>query len=716
MEKIENILLKAEKEGRYSLYESEVYQVLERVGMKTRNYGVVKDISELEDARKNYGNKLVMKISSNDIAHKTNIDAVKIVDNDLDILENTYEQIMENVKRKKPEANIHGILLTEYVDVDHEILLSMLYDNQFQNFITVGFGGVMTEIYKDISIRLAPTSKKELHNMLKELKGYPIIEGYRNKKGIDKKQLVNTIHKLNKLAKQFSVYSNSEFIITELEINPLAISENHMSPIDGLLRFERKEKKKRTPVSVKGIEKFFKPKSVALIGATDELRPNGNLKEGNIIFHNLLKSNIPRVYPVNIKKEEIFGEKCYKNVKDIPDDIDLAIVVIPAKVTPGVMEDLKEKKVKNAIVIGGGFGELGKEGKDLEDNLKEIITDGKIRLIGPNCLGTYFEETQLNTVFLTKEKFEINRKKQNNVSIITQSGAVGINLVQSLKNLGINAFISVGNMIDLETDYAALMKYFEKEKGTAVTGIYVEGFKDGRRFYETAKRLKKPIIIIKGGKSQEGANATTSHTGSMAGNYEVSKATFKQSKIIEAKTSQEFADLIKTFSYLKDREVKGKKIAIVSNAGGLGVLSADVVKSSNLKLAKYSQETKNLLSQYYEEYLKHNVGDNPTDLGGGVSDENFMNCLEIILKDSNSDGVVISPGIETQPMHEKPLIENIIKLFEETKKPIVVTLAFNPQNRKLIEMMEESVIPCYHSPERGVNALGKFMNYKLNIR
>ena len=305
-------------------------------------------------------------------------------------------------------------------------------------------------------------------------------------------------------------------------------------------------------------------------------------------------------------------------------------------------------------------------------------------------------------------------KEPNNVAVVTQSGAVGINLMLSMQNVGVRSFISVGNMIDKKTDYAALLKYLDKEKETEVIGLYVEGFKNGKRFYKTAKGLKKPIVVIKGGKSKAGSKATTSHTGSMAGNYAVAKAAFKQANLIEAETSQEFFDTIKIFSYMYKKKVKGNNIAIVSNAGGLGVLSADMVEKTNLKLAKYTDLTKEKLAKYYPDYLRNNVGDNPSDLGGGVNDEDFIKCLHIILEDQNVNGVVVSPGVETVPMREEPLVKNIIRLFKETKKPILVTMADSYHNRALMDMMEESNIPCYTSPEQGVKALNKFIAYRLS--
>lgn len=713
---IEEILEKAESEKRYDLYEHEVYKVLKLIGMPTVRYDIVNEKTNFKKLLKNYGPKIVMKISSPDIAHKTDVGGVKFLDNNPKKVKKSYQMMVEKVQKLKPEAKITGALITEFVKVDYELLLSMLYDEHFEHFITIGLGGTLTEVYKDVAIKLAPASKNDIKSMVQGLKSYPIIKGYRGKKGINEESLVNAVQKLNQLAEKFSPYSKSKYLITELEINPLASTGEDVIPLDGILRFKRKEKKIRTPVSAEGIEKFFKPESVAVIGATDEKRPNGEDKEGKIIFENMLNSKVSQVYPVNPKREQVLGRQCYKSVKDIPSLVDLAIVVVPAKFTPQVMEDLKEKNVKNTIIIGGGFSELGSEGKKLEDQIKKTIKDGNIRVIGPNCIGTYSKETHLKTIFLSETEFGVPEKEPNNVAVITQSGAVGINLMLSMKNVGIRSFVSAGNMVDPKTDYAALLQYLEDEKETEVIGLYVEGFKDGRRFYEEVKKLKKPIVIIKGGKSEEGSKATTSHTGSMAGNYEVAKAAFKQANIIEAETSQEFFDTVKMFSYMHRKKVGGNNIAIVSNAGGLGVLSADMAARTNLKLAEYTSLTKEKLAKYYPDYLKNNVGNNPSDLGGGINDEDFIKCLHIILEDNNVNAVVVSPGVETQPMRDDPLIKNIIRLFNETKKPIIVTMANSENNRKLMDMMEEKNIPCYTTPEQGVKALDRYITYILSVR
>jgi 3-hydroxypropionyl-CoA synthetase (ADP-forming) len=714
MKSIEEILKNAESENRFSLCEHEVYEVLSLIGMDVKRYDLVDEKTNFKKVLKNYGPKVVMKISSPDIAHKTDVGGVVFLDNNHKKVKKEYKNMIKNVKEKKPDAKITGALLTEYVPIDYEVLVSMLYDEQFGHFLTVGLGGTLTEVYKDIAIRLAPANKNDIKEMLQELKSCPILAGYRGKKGANIESLVEQIHKLNMLEEKFSPYSSSKYLITELEINPIATSGEQAVSIDGILNFKRKERKTRRPVSIEGIEKFFNPESVAVIGATDEKRPNGQDKEGKIIFENMLKSNAKNVYPVNPKREQIFERKCYKTIKDIEQPVDLAIVVVPAKATPQVMEDAKEKGTKNVIIIGGGFSELGSEGKKLEDQIMKIIKEGNIRVIGPNCVGTYSKETHLKTIFLSEDEFNVPEKEPNNVAVITQSGAVGINLMTSLRNVGIRSFVSVGNMIDPETDYAALLKYLENEKETEVIGLYVEGFKDGKRFYNNVKTLKKPVVIIKGGRSEAGSKATTSHTGSIAGNYEVAKAAFKQAGIIEAETSQEFFDTIKMFSYSYKKKVEGNNIAIVSNAGGLGVLSADMTAKTNLKLAKYTELTKERLTKYYPDYLRNNVGDNPSDLGGGINDEDFMKCLHIIIEDHNVNAVIVSPGVETQPMRDMPLVSNIIRLFNEVNKPIIITMADSNNNRKLIDLMEEKNIPCYLTPEQAVKALDKYINYKLS--
>ncbi|MBM3200509.1 hypothetical protein FJZ53_06225, partial [Candidatus Woesearchaeota archaeon] len=557
MKGIEEILEKAESENRFSLYEHEVYEVLKHLGINIVRYDLADDKTNFKKVLKNYGKKVVLKISSPDIAHKTDVGGIKILPNNPKTVKKAYKDMIKTVSEKKPGAKITGALLTEYAQISHEVLVSMLYDDQFGHFITAGLGGTLTELYKDVSIKLAPVSKKEVQEMLEELKSYPILAGYRGKEGVNIEALTEQIIRLNALAEKFSPYSNSKYLITELEINPIAGSGDKVVALDGILNFKRKERKERTAITVEGVEKFFKPENVAVIGATDEKRPNGQDKEGKVIFENMLKSSVKNVYPVNPKKEEVFGKKCYKSVKDIEQPVDLSVVIVPAKATPQVMEEIKEKNCKNVIIIGGGFSELGKEGKKLEDRLLKILKEGDIRVIGPNCVGTYSEETKLKTIFLTEDEFNVPEKEPNNLSVVTQSGAVGVNLMIALRNVGIRNFISAGNMIDPKTDYAALMKYLENDAATKIIGVYVEGFKEGKRFYKAAKQLAKPVVIIKGGKSKEGSKASTSHTGSIAGNYEVARAAFKQAGIIEAETSQEFFDIVKMFSYSHNKKVEG---------------------------------------------------------------------------------------------------------------------------------------------------------------
>ena len=463
--------------------------------------------------------------------------------------------------------------------------------------------------------------------------------------------------------------------------------------------------------NTKNLRKFFNPKSIAVIGATEEKRANGSDKEGKIIFQNLLKSTIEdKIYPVNPKKKKVLGRKCYDSVTQISQPIDLAVVVVPAKATPAVMEDLKKKKVTNAIIIGGGFKEMGEEGQKLEDKVKEVADKGNIRVIGPNCIGTYSKDINLKTIFLMEEKFWIPKKKPNNLALISQSGAIMLTIMESLPNVGVGYCVSLGNKMDVND--SDLLQYFEKKKGTEVIGIYIEGFKDSKKFLETAKSITKPVVIIKGGKTEQGSKATISHTGAIAGDYIITKSMFQQAGLIEAETSQEFFDYVKIFSYLTKKEAKRNRIAIISNAGGLGILSTDVAAKNGLEIAQYTQNTKKQLKKYAEDYMKGTAGNNPTDLGGGVNDQNFIKNMKIILKDKNVDAMVISPGIETQPMNEEHFVKNISNIISRNKKPVIVTMADTDKYRKHMALLEEKKVPCYTTPEQGVKALAAYIKYK----
>jgi len=448
---------------------------------------------------------------------------------------------------------------------------------------------------------------------------------------------------------------------------------------------------------------FFEPKAVAIIGAT-----NKKGKVGNVIFENFKKNKEKgifkgNIYPVNPKLDEIEGYKVYHDVSELPDDTDLAVIAIPAPAVPETMRKIGEKGIKSVIIITGGFGELGEEGKRMEQEILEIARANGIRVIGPNCVGVYVPDTGVDTVFLPDEKMD--RPPSGPIAFISQSGAFAAAMLDWAAMAG----IGIGKMVD----DADLMEYFAHDDEIKVMTFYIEGVKDGRKFMETAKRVTKikPIIALKSGRTEYGAKAASSHTGSLAGQDVIYDAVFKQTGIIRAEDFEHMFDLAKAFA--KCKLPKGDRIGIITDGGGAGVMASDAVAKFGLKLAELSEETIKFLR---ERFPPHAVVGNPTDVVGDTDAERYRLALEAFTKDPNVDAILLIVLFQVPLLDEEEVINIITDYAKKSDKPIVVVSMGGYKTDKYARMLEERGIPVYPTPERGVRALAGLVRYAKYIR
>lgn len=760
--KFNEILYKADSQGRTKLLENEAYELLNIWGIKTPKFIVISNkltlekdsrISKenLEIVKKIFGKKLVLKILSPDIVHKTEVGGIKIIKNHVFEVEKNFKNMLEEVKSKVPDANIIGVMISDFVKPEFELISSILNDPQFGPIFSVGMGGIYTELINDIKISVAPVIYEKLKSLIRQLKCYPILYGYRGKKIIEEEKLLSTLMAINQLSifsldfngkksnykkcnekdflndfnEDFSNYTNkkpsilnskrfSDYIIDEFEINPLAITKGgELVAIDCICRFHKKTSYDIKPFespNLTNIEKFFEPETIAVVGASEvENRP------GTIIYKSLKKasnslkdSSFKKVFPVNVKREYIFSNKCYKSIKEIDEHIDLAILIVPAKYSYEIIKDAVESKVSAIIIISGGFRESGKSGEELEEKIYYEIKNNETRVIGPNCLGIYFSPNNLSSFFLSPEKMKIPKREKNELAILSQSGAVSMNLTHLLPNVGVRSIVSFGNMADV--DVSDLISYFDKDGGTKVIALYIEGFKNGRKFYEVSKKLRKPLIVLKGGKVEEVEKATISHVGAMAGNYDIVKAVFRDANVIDAEDIQQFYEYSKIFTLLGERKIEGEKIAVLSNSGGLGILGADGIKKSELSLAKYSEDTISKIKNIVRGFL---TVSNPTDVGTDATDIDYIKVAKYICDDEDVSALVLLPGFEPPPIKIPRLIKNIGEICKKIEKPVVVAFTQTEDRIKYANQLERENVPVFHSPERAVKALGKYMNYYL---
>lgn len=444
------------------------------------------------------------------------------------------------------------------------------------------------------------------------------------------------------------------------------------------------------------MEKFFYPKSVAVIGASREER-----KIGFVLLKNLKEKFKGKVYPVNPNAKEILGLKSFPSVLNIDDEIDLAIVAVKASIVPSILEECGKKGIKNVLIISAGFSESGEEGKKLEKELVEIAKENKIRIVGPNTIGIYNPEVNLDATFFLDS--DVEKPKEGNVSFFSQSGTIAVLAMEnfSKNGIGVSKVVSYGNGCDInECD---LIEYFSKDEKTKVIAGFIEGIKDGKRFLEVIKKCKKPIILLKGGKTETGARAVASHTSSMAGDYKVFSNVMKQFGVIEANTWEELIDLVKIFSNLE--KVSGKNLAIITNAGGFGVLASDEAEKNGIKLKEPSEKLKEELRKVLPSYASLR---NPIDIIADADSERYRNVFKIMEKYKEFDIYLIIVLVQVPSIDE-----NIVEAILSFKKPKVVVIS-GKKAKTIYERMIENKIPVFESPERAIKAISKFLSVSFS--
>ena len=454
-------------------------------------------------------------------------------------------------------------------------------------------------------------------------------------------------------------------------------------------------------IGVENLDRIFKPKSIAVIGASDRVGA-----PGYSIFRNLIGSGYEGViFPVNPKKESIQGVQAYQTVNKLPKIVDLAIIATPANVVLDVVEQCGKKGIKGILIISAGFKEIGEEGKKLEKKLLEIKDKYNLRIVGPNCVGFILLYLNLNATFAR------SMPEKGNISLFSQSGAVCgaiLDWAASAK-VGFSSFVSVGSMLDV--DFGDLIDYFGMDMHTRSIVLYVESITNARKFISAARSFAraKPIIVIKSGRFREGAKAASSHTGALAGEDTIYDAAFKRAGIVRVK---EISDLFNCSSILaKQPRPIGPKIAIITNAGGPGVLATDAIIEKGGKIAELSPETMDELNKFLPPYWSKS---NPIDLLGDANEEKYQKAIEICLKDKNIDGLLIIcvPQVVADP---KILADKVIDISKKSTKPIMVSLPGEESVYHARQILNRNNVPAYSTPEEAVESYMYLYNYARNL-
>lgn len=447
------------------------------------------------------------------------------------------------------------------------------------------------------------------------------------------------------------------------------------------------------------IDSIFNPKSIAIIGASRREKTVGN----DVVKNLITQGYQGKIYPVNPNADELYGKKVYKNINSIPGDAELAVIAIPAKFVSGAIEELAIKKnTKAAIVISAGFKEMGNA--ELEKDLKIVCEKNDATLVGPNCLGAVNADIKMNASFAAL------MPKKGNIAFMSQSGALCTAVLDYAQALGVgfSKFISIGNKASL--DELALIKYLAKDEQTKVILMYAEELKDAQAFINTLKEINrgpnpKPVIILKSGKTEEGAGAIASHTGSLAGGDAAYNALFEQSGIIRANSVEELFNLAQIFSKNDLKNIDN--VTIITNAGGPGVLITDEVISSGLKLTKLAPATEKALKELLPAAASSS---NPVDILGDALAERYEKTLEVVGQDPNTDAILLI--LTPQSMTEIEATAKAVVAAKQTMgKPIVVCFMGEPTVRVGVEIMRQAGITTTMFPEPAANGLATLSKF-----
>jgi acetyltransferase len=451
-------------------------------------------------------------------------------------------------------------------------------------------------------------------------------------------------------------------------------------------------------VDKKELNKMLRPKSVAVIGAS--ATPG---KIGYSVIKNLLKDGYKgKIYPINQKESEILGIKCYAEVKDVPGEIDSAIMCVPAKVMPEVTEECGKKGVKGLIVITSGFSEVGR--KDLEDQVVEIARRYNMRVLGPNIVGSLSNSDKFNGSFCPSLPLP------GKASLISQSGALLIALAMATwtRKVGFDKLISIGNMADV--DFADLIEWLDDDEDTSCVSLYIEGLKNGRRFIDAAKNSKKPIIALKSGVSAHGAAAAASHTGSLAGAAKVYGSAFKQAGVIQASDLNNLFD--RTLGLSSQPPMKGENLLVLTNGGGVGVLATDAAERYGLPLKFAPEDVQTEMKKHMPEF---GSAKNPVDMTGMAGGEWYYETVKYAISNKWVNGLVIL-YCETAITNPPEIAEAIKRGLDDSKvknKPVTVSFVGGEKSDQAIAWLNEHGIPAFFAPDVAVNVIAALREYAI---
>ncbi len=677
-----------------ALNEFEGKILLKEWGIPVIEEAIAGDENEALATAEGLGYPVALKICSQAVLHKTEQGGVVLNIPDAGTLTRSARRMHDSF------INVpHVLLIQKMASPGIELIIGARRDPVFGPVVLVGIGGVFTEVFRDTVLELAPVSIASARAMLDRLRGAALLKGFRGQAPADLKSVSDAIAALSRMMVRRSD-------ILEIDINPFIAYANGAVAVDALVRLADKP----SAASIKHpelitVDPFFNPRSLALIGAS-----RSHDKGGNIILRNLVKAGFKgSIHPINPSGHDILGMKTYKNVRDIEGPVDIAMIVIPKAAVPAAIDDCAAKGVQAVILSTGGYSDMGADGANEQKKLMETVHATGLRLMGPNSIGTIHPSAGLATSIVGLEPI-----MHGGVSLIGQSGVFSSGWgrwIADYKPFGISKVACIGNKGDVnESD---LLEYLADDAETTTIGMYLEGIIDGKRFIKAAARAgrKKPLVVVKSGRTEAGAEAIASHTGSLAGSDAVFDAVCLRTGMVRVHDSEAFFDALSAFESLP--LPRSNRLGILSITGMGCVVTTDACDEYGVDLPKLKPSTVKKLREVVPAWAPIR---NPIDIWSAVeqhgSQKTMSHIARCFLDQSDIDALLIIFVLMPESIFDiEEAFGGIIKEYKH--KPILVSSYGGTEKeiKHIHEGFKNLGVPSYPTPERAIYSFSRMVEY-----
>jgi acyl-CoA synthetase (NDP forming) len=707
------VIQQARTRNRLLLTEVEAKTLLSAAGVAVASAQLARTREEAVTLAREVGFPVVLKICSPEIVHKSDVGGVRLNLHSADEVGAAFDAIMSAARQAQPTAVIDGVSVQPMAKPGVEVIVGLTADPQFGPLVMFGLGGVAVEVLKDVAFRLAPLTPRDANQLMREIRSLPLLTGHRGQPAVDLVALEQMLLQVSSLAETYPE-------IKELDLNPIFAYSDGCLAVDARIVLHPEgtitEPRPLSAATRAQLHRVFNPKAVAVIG--DKRANNYMWLRGQSTFQG-------KVYSVQIDERELpgiaaLGAPNYPSLAAIPDEIDYVMTAVPRQIAPRIVKDCVDKKVGGVMFFTSGFSETDEEGKRLEQSMAETARAAGMALIGPNCMGLYIPRLGV------RNYPELPAGEGGTVGFIGQSGTHTITFGLSAANHGvkISKAVSFGNAAVLDaSDY---LDYLAADEETRIIGMYLEGVREGRRFFSLLRQVtpKKPVVIWKGGLSEPGQRAISSHTGSLAVPATVWSAMVRQAGAIPAETFDEILDVIKLLQFTKP--TTGMGVGLIAMTGGPSVVITDAFARAGLQVPLLSDASYQELSSFFN--VIGGSFRNPLDSGGtigmGQSSQNLERLLSVLDRDPHIDAIVMDTGAglvagqwQARPHMLTSLLDTLAQFAERSAKPFFVVLQPFAHEAALLSAREQfhargiATVPNHDRAARALRLLTEYHRF-----